>query len=312
MKYFIGIDGGGSFSRLAAIDAGMDILGYHSGGATNVASGSYESVRANITALLRGFNAETGTNLSDCGAIYMGSAGAKVPGNAQKLEHIFREAGFSGVVKIVSDAEILLAAETRGQPGIILISGTGSVGFAVDKNGEVFRVGGWGHLICDGGSGYRIGMDAIRAAFADYDGSGPKTTLTEMIMQTFELAGLEDFLHYIYSADFNKAKIARAALLVKAASDEGDKVAVGIESHAADNLIRIAGTLIKKVGLDAHKLVISGSVIVLYERIRQKLCRAVERDFPSVTISEARERPELGAAYLAYANHEKKFHKPSY
>jgi len=297
--YCIGIDGGGTHSRLAGIDTEMNVLGYQAGGSTNMASGTYESVYENIAKLLKGFNAETNTLPTECQGICIGSAGVSVGDNAMLLEKMFREAGFTCKVKVITDAELVLAAETKGEPGVAIISGTGSIGYAIDKSGNTLRAGGWGHIIDDGGSGYRIGMDAIQAALMDFDGRGEKTILTKMILEHFQLEKPSDILTLVYGANFNKSKIGEAAMLVKDASANGDIVAAKIEWQASNSLFGLAQALIKRAELDAHKLVISGSIITHNENIRSRFCKAIAEDFPGMLITPSSTKPELGAAYLA-------------
>jgi len=297
--YYIGIDGGGSNSRLAAIDAKMNLLGSFLGGATNPSSMTFESLCETISNLLNGFTASSGLKLEDCAGMYIGAAGARVPGNAQKLIDAFNSIGYTGNLSIVSDAEIVLAGETHGEPGMIIISGTGSVGFATDNRRKLLRVGGRGHLIDDGGSGYRIGMDGIKAAFLDYDGVGQKTGLTKLALEHFNVQALEDVLPYIYGKLYDKAQIAGFAMSVKLASQQGDTVAKEIEIEAASNLIVLAKALIKKSELFNGKLVISGSVIVNNKFIRELFTHALSEEYPNVKIAEVSQKPEIGAAYLA-------------
>jgi len=298
-QYFIGIDGGGTHSRLVAIDKEMNVLGMHSCGATNITSEPFENVYANIKNLLHEFNIQTNTSLEDCQAICIGTAGAKTSDNAAITADIFRKLGFTGHLTVMNDAELVLAAETKGEPGAAIIAGTGSVGFALDHNGAILRTGGWGHLIDDGGSGYRIGMDAIKAALMDFDGRKKKTILTRMIASHFEIEQIDQVLSYIYSESFNKSKIAEIAMLVSKASSEGDSIAQAIELDAANNLISLAKVLIQKAKLSTHKIVLSGSIIIHNQKIRTKFCRDIQAMFPEMQIVNASAKPEMGAAYLA-------------
>ena len=173
--FFIGIDGGGTRSRLVAMNENMEAACHLQGGSTNIASETYEGVYTNIKNLLNELTDATQAGLASVLSLCIGSAGASTGNNAQLLEKIFRDIGYTGKLTIMNDAELVLLAATRGEPGIIIISGTGSVGYAIDKEGATHRAGGWGHLIDDAGSGYRIGMDAIQAALMDFDGRGEKT-----------------------------------------------------------------------------------------------------------------------------------------
>jgi len=297
MEYFIGIDGGGTRSRLAAIDKNGTVIGRHTGGSTNITSETFEGVAANIKNLIAEFNANTNTTLQNCAAICIGSAGASTGKNTKLLGQIFRNIGHKGALKIINDAELVLLAATKGQPGIIIISGTGSVGYATDKEGTTYRAGGWGHIIDDGGSGYRIGMDAIKSALLDYDGRGEKTILTKAVTEFFNQPTPDKVLGYIYGASFQKAEIAKVAMLVSNAANQGDNVSLAILQQAANDLIALAHALMKKV--PAGKIVISGSVIVQNKIVRTSFEKTIAEKYPHTQVVTMTEDAELGAAHVA-------------
>jgi len=297
--YYIGIDGGGSFSRLVAVDEKMQIICRQEGKSTNIASIGYDGVLENIKSLFAELNSANGMSLAACQGICIGTAGVGLTENARLMEQIFRSMGYIGKLKIITDGELVLIAESKGAPGVAVISGTGSIAYAMDGFGNTLRAGGWGHLIDDEGSGYGIGIDAIKCALMDIDGRGEKTILTDMIVQHFNLERIDDVLKYVYGADFTKARIAEAALLVYRAFKDGDRVAALIQDRAAAALVALATALIEKTGLDKHKIVISGSVLLQNSDIRSKFCTAIAGNFPGMKIVERNEDPEVGAAHLA-------------
>jgi N-acetylglucosamine kinase-like BadF-type ATPase len=317
-NFYIGIDGGGTRSRLAAADENMNIIGRAEGGSTNIAAETYEGVFCNIKNLFEKFLRETDVSLQNCQGICIGSAGASTGNNGKLLEQIFREIGYAGKLKIMNDAELVLLAETKGKPGVIIISGTGSAGYSINKKGKIFRAGGWGHLVDDGGSGYRIGMDAVKAALMDFDGRGKKTVLTSMVAEfasaekplpnSQERNGFSDLnlremsekiTGYIYGNNFTKAKIAEIAMLVNSAANQGDRVAISIEQNAAEDLINLAAALIKRAELSSHKLILNGSIILRNENIRSIFENEIRKRFPAMNISEISLSAEVGAAFLA-------------
>ena len=90
---------------------------------------------------------------------------------------------FPGIaVKIVNDAEILLAAGSPTGPKLAMVCGTGSIVYGRTTTGELIRAGGWGYLFGDEGSGYAIGVAALRAVMQAYDGRGPSTLLTGLVL----------------------------------------------------------------------------------------------------------------------------------
>jgi len=299
-QYVIGINGGGSHSRLVAIDENMKVLGRAEGGPTNIAAKSYEDVLANIQSLLDEFCSKTGANLQECIYICMGSAGASTGANGKLLEQIFRTIGYGGELKVMNDAELVLLAETKGASGAIIISGTGSVGYAVNGQGTVFRVGGWGHIIDDGGSGYRIGMDAIHSALMDFDGRGERTLLRKMITDFFGYDTTDGLTGYVYGKEFDKAKIAEVAMLVEEAATQDDNVAIQILQQASKSLVSLAHTLIKQAVLDERKIILSGSVLLNSKHIRSFFENEICKAFPKMQIVEITKVAEMGAAHLAW------------
>jgi len=294
--YYIGIDGGGSTSRLLAVDENDNIIAERLGGATNLTALSSEAVSGNISELLRGLD------LSECKSLCIGTAGIADGGNIPRVEKIFRGLGYKGKLKIVSDAVIALMAETKGEAGIVVISGTGSIAYAIDKEGNTSRCGGWGALIDDGGSGCKIGMEAIRYALMAFDGRGKKTVLEDMINKHFGLKQISDILKIIYSPSFEKAKAAKLSKLVSKAAKQKDEAAMLIEEEAALELAKLAKTLIKKHGLYENFVVLSGGILLNNSNIQAKLSGHILEAYPKVKISKLDTPAEMGAVYMAKAN----------
>ena len=297
--YYIGIDGGGSTSRLLAVDKHLTPIGRNTGGPTNLAALPAEVVGENIRRLIEEFNAKTNTHIKDCEAICIGTAGADGDRNTAVMEKIFRDIGFTGKIKIVTDAVIALASKTKGKAGIVIISGTGSIGYAIDESGQASRCGGWGAFIDDSGSGYKIGMEAIRYALMDFDGRGQKTALTSKIIEFFELKRIDEVLKQVYSIPFDKAKIAKLSQLVRTAAQEGDTIALLIENTAAEDLALLAKTLISKSQLFAAQVILSGSILLNNQHIQDRFKQKVIEAYPNVTIAPQDVESELGAVYLA-------------
>jgi len=297
--YYIGIDGGGTSSRLLAVDKDFNCIGSSKGLATNLASLSKEKVAENIKNLLCDFNTKYNMQLKDCKSICIGTAGVSADKDGFIMESIFRGLGFKGQFKVVNDAAIVLMAQTKGKAGIVIISGTGSIGYAVDEAGNATRCGGWGAFIDDCGSGYKIGAEALKAAFMDFDGRGKKTTLTNKIVSHFGFKRLDEVLQEVYGKPFDKAKIAKLSLLVSATAKEGDETAISIENTAADDLALMAKTLIAKSGLNKHLVVLSGSVLLHNVNIQNRFRKNVMESCPNIKIAATDTLPEWGAVYLA-------------
>ncbi len=85
-------------------------------------------------------------------------------------------------IHIESDATLTLKTVlAEGEEGILLIAGTGSVVFYQPAGGAARRIGGWGPLLSDEGSGYRIGLRALRYYINVLDGVYPRDAFSEAV-----------------------------------------------------------------------------------------------------------------------------------
>ena len=91
-------------------------------------------------------------------------------------EAFVKELIASDKYKLTHDAEIALIGATAGQPGIIVIAGTGSIAFGRNAQMQTARAGGWGYIFGDEGGGFDIAKNALRRALQFEEGWGPATT----------------------------------------------------------------------------------------------------------------------------------------
>lgn len=299
--YYLGIDGGGTKSRLAAADAGGEVLGRYVGKTTNIASAPIEVVKQNIEELMEQFFVESAVLRQECGGICIGSAGIDAPENVRTMEQIFRELGYNCPVLVVNDAEIILWAEMEQAPGIVVISGTGSVSYGKNKAGETARCGGWGHLIDDAGSGYWIGKEIIRRAMRSYDGREKETKILEYLTEHFKVKHPYDIIPIVYSASYRKPDIAALTLIGVKAAQEEDQVAREIMQEAAEGLVEMVQALEAKLdfGDEASQIIISGGNIENNKFLNYNFCDIMKKKCPDRIVTLAEQEPVMGAIYLA-------------
>ena len=124
------------------------------------------------------------------------------------------------------DAVTALAGASVAQPGVIVIAGTGAVAYGRLDSGAEARSGGWGYLIGDEGSGYWIGIEAIRAACQASDGRGEPTTLIERIPEHLHVDDLRALHRKLYAQEIPRGAIASLAAVTADAAQDGDAVAL--------------------------------------------------------------------------------------
>lgn len=128
--------------------------------------------------------------------------------------------------------------------GVVVAAGTGVVTLGVGRS-KVARVDGWGYLMGDVGSGYWIGRAALEAVMRQFDGRGPGTALTEIILAEFPTLG--DAYIELQGDDGRVSRIARFARYVAEVAAT-DAVAAGIIASASTELAQSALTALHRVG----------------------------------------------------------------
>ena len=146
-----------------------------------------------------------------------------------------------------SDVYIALLSFTMGNPGAVLISGTGSMACGIDAGGVYHTAGGWGQVLGDEGSAYHMALEGIKAALRAYDGLSEPTQLSARVMKFFDLKKMSDIIDKIYNPPVEKSLIAAFAPEVEAAADEGDTVALQIIESEAEWLYKLALAITQNV-----------------------------------------------------------------
>lgn len=183
------------------------------------------------------------------GAVVVGVAGAGRPQEREMLLDVLRDQYDHSVCLLHHDAYIAHYGAFEGQPGVMVTAGTGSIAFGKNKDGEVGRAGGWGWLLGDEGSGWWIGHQAVRAALAAWEGSGPETRIEALVCETFELESTYDIIPYVYGDKFNRNRISELAEQVNELALEEDNIACKIMHKAGTQLGVLAASAGKRLNI---------------------------------------------------------------
>ena len=233
----------------------------------------------------------------DCTGIAMGAAGISNPDTKKFLTVQMEKMGFSCPVLVYGDHETALAAELESCHGVILISGTGSICYGIDRQGNQVRTGGWGHLIDDRGSGYAIAVDILSSVVQAWDGRGEQTILTELVFEQLGIKELTELIRYIYAPERSKKEIASLAALIGKAEEQKDTVALRIQERAADALYEMVQAVHKKMPAE-RELVLAGSVLKNNQKIQSSLIEKLNSKQPQWSIRTAQHSAATGALRL--------------
>jgi len=294
--YVLGIDGGASRTRCVVADLSGNLVARGGGGPSNPLTAGVDTAAESI--LTAASEASGSRGIRAFKASVMGIAGTDRPSGAEALRS--RLGGFDwGRLRIVSDAAVALAGATGCRPGVVVVSGTGSVAYGENEEGEKARAGGWGWRLGDEGSGYTIGNGALIASLRALDGRGPPTSLPDKIMRVLDLDDLGGLVDLVYSRGMGNREIATLTPLVGEAAEEGDAVAKSILEEAGEELGLAASAVARRLRMmDAFPVALTGGVFNLAP-VREALGRRLGEAQPGCRIIEPRFEPDVGAALLA-------------
>jgi N-acetylglucosamine kinase-like BadF-type ATPase len=309
--YVLGIDAGGTKTVCLLADGdGRVIAEARSTGANLQASGELE-VEKVLHNLMDAVLADRGERPA---AICLGIAGVDRPQDAEAVRGIMRRIGFKTPTLIVNDALIALVAGAGEGPGVVLVAGTGSIAYGRDQAGRAARSGGWGYLLGDEGAGFWMGRLALAAVVRQYDGRGPATLLTGLVLERLALESPTELIHEIYDRDVHRQTIAGLATLVARAAEQGDAVATDILTRAGIELAAAASSVITRLGMrgSVFPTVLAGGILKGVPGLAGDVAARIAEVAPRTEIRRLDVEPAVGAVRLAIAAAQGRAAVPSY
>jgi glucosamine kinase len=228
-KYYIGVDGGGSGTRVVVADSKRQVISEAEGAPSALGQGIEQAWRSILDTISKAFADEKlhVPMLSEC-AIGLGLSGAN--NIIWKNEFLLRNPGFKNIVLDTDGFTTLLGAH-GGKPGVIVAVGTGSVGMVLRNNGERIAVSGWGFPAGDEASGAWLGMKAAGLAQKTLDERRVPSPLSNLVLDYCGKT-TDEFLAWLGNAKQNAFAQLAPFIFVTAATDEAAKkllIEAGIE-----------------------------------------------------------------------------------
>ena len=292
----LGIDGGATKTAAALLDLDADRVHLGEAGPSNADAVGAETALANLEEAVAVVRAAA--DLEDgIGAAVIAVAGTVSPQVEREVSGAF---GLDHVY-VINDVVAAWAVGTLCEPGIAVISGTGSHVFGVNAAGASWRTGGWGHVLGDEGSGYWLGLHGLKAALAYRDASGPETMLLDEAVAEYELDAIEDLPTVFYGKPLTKDEVARFAIRVEHAATGGDVMAAGLFERAGSDLAVQIRAVAHSLGLGAEPFVVAlvGSVLHGSAILRDRLEEHVSAFAPLAQFVVPQLPPIAGSLLLA-------------
>ena len=274
MAFYLGIDAGGSKTE-CAIAGERTIIGSFIAPSCKIQQVGREIAEKNLLAAVRGALLAAKIKGANIRSSCVGISGISNPQVAEFVKKTLR-AVVRGEVLAVGDNVIAHEAAFRGEAGVLVIAGTGSIAYGRSEKGETARAGGEGPEKSDEGSGFWIGREAW------------KVLSKERWREKVEPASVESFAELFPE--------------VLAASRAGDELASGVLSRAGAELAKLAAQVIAQLWPDKEKAVRvagAGGVLASSAEVRAALRESLLRLRANAKFEEREARPVDGALFLA-------------
>lgn len=291
----IGVDCGGTRARAVVLDgSGAELARVEGPGAVASAADPGSAARALAGVSRRA--AEQAHLTLPVDGVWAGVTGAGREAARSSVELELSRMGVARAVRVGTDVEAAFHDAFGGGPGVLLIAGTGSIAYGRAEDGREGRVGGWGHHIGDEGSGYAIGLEALRRVARTLDGRGPETALVGAVLEHLDLVSIDDVVTWMGTAP--KADVASLAPVVAAASSAGDPVAGEILVQAVQDLEGHVLAILENLGpwSKPPTVALAGGLLGPGRALREPLLRSLAQHRMPVLGRPL--DPALGAARL--------------
>jgi N-acetylglucosamine kinase-like BadF-type ATPase len=208
-----------------------------------------------------------------------------------------------GEIVVAGDMDIAFEDAFGAGPGVIIISGTGSIAYGRNARGETARAGGLGHAISDEGSGHWIGVAAIRTALRTRDW-GENSGLLNNLMNALDAETVEELVVRVNAnpaPDFaslfpvvSSAALAPRSLL---AADAGDSIAKEVLEYAGNELGKLAETVIRRLFIAEEEVCVAthGGVLASSAQVKESLVEHMRTRDPRIRFISREIDPANGA-----------------
>jgi glucosamine kinase len=276
----IGVDGGGTKTRIWVADERGQQLGSAEGPASAVRPGEAERSADVIVATTREALASCEMTHVTPKVLCVGVAGVGREPDRQALWQALVARDVADEIVVHADAAIALDDAFGDGAGILLIAGTGSVAFGRGPTGATSRCGGWGPVAGDEGSGAWIGRRALSIVTASSDEREPPTALVGAILTAAQVDDVNGLVGWAAAA--TPADLATLASVVASVADNGDLRANSLLSIASEELVLHVRTLARQLFGDERATVpvaLAGGLLSpgapLRKRVEHRLKTAV-------------------------------------
>jgi N-acetylglucosamine kinase-like BadF-type ATPase len=300
MRTVLAVDGGNSKTDVALVAEDGRLLAAVRGGSSSHQAVGLVAGMEQLAGLVADVTARARLEQRPDLAVYT-LAGADTKADVRLLSRALADRGFAERDLILNDAFGALRAGTDRTWGVVIICGHGVNAAGVAPNGRTARLDALGDISGDWGGGTDVGWQGLAGAVRARDGRGPRTRLERAVPGHFGLKSPAAVTSALYRGVIPNERIAELSPVVFETAEAGDPVARSIVDRLADEIIVMAGAMIRRLGLSRldPDVVLGGGVFrtnepLFYERIRAGVAGIA----PKARVVRLTAPPVAGAALL--------------
>lgn len=309
MAYYLGIDGGGSKTTCAVGDDASELATVNAG-PSNITRVGEARARESLHQAIRQACAAAKIDPRQVYRACIGAAGAGREEIVGAVREIVAEL-IPGEIEVVGDMQIALAAAFGAGPGVIVIAGTGSIGYGRDVQGRTARAGGWGFAISDEGSAHWIGRTAVSSLLRAVDqgvddgkdahAGGDASPLFRELKAAWNPHSFDEFVR---TANSNPDFAALFPVVLRSA-DGGDAGAQRVLVDAGRELAQVAAIVARRLFAEDSAsapvvpLAMVGGVFRHSYKVREVFCEELHKLEPRAEVRAEVVEPVAGALQMA-------------
>jgi N-acetylglucosamine kinase len=299
-RFVVGVDGGGSKTVALLADENGRIHGRGESGSSNYHNIGTDAAGRAIKKAVKEAQTQAGRSGKFLSTSVVALAAIDCDHDKKVTQHFVQKTKIARKNFVVHDSVAALYASTRGKPGVIVNSGTGSVAAGINRHGQYARAGGWGYILDDEGSAYDIGRKGLNYAFRSLDGRTPATSLVTIFKRFFGVKNLEDVLERIYTDGLTVEEIAHLAPLVSKAA-HSDQVSRQIVNAAGVELAKLVCAVSRQLKMTNERFTVTivGGSFKSGRNLLRPFEASIRKECPHVRISKLKIEPVNGAVLLA-------------
>lgn len=298
----VGVDGGGTKTEAVILDADFAVLGEGRAGPSNPLRVGIATAAAAIREAVDQACEAARLRRTDLIAAEIGLAGARRKELSARMREALLSLGIAEIV-VVGDADIALYGATEGEPGLIIIAGTGSICCGINARGKTMCAGGWGPIAGDEGAGAWIARRALRAIAHAVDGRGPATALTTLACAYFHVSDPTDLSTAIYAPTITNERLAGFGKHVVEAARAKDPVGREIIAEGGRELGKAAAAVIRNLKMEGQTFQVAyvgGIFKSAGELVLSPVREEIRSVAPNAYLAPPRFSPAVAAARMAW------------